>query len=276
MEIWLWFVNRTPAQKMWSVALVAAFVEVASQTLGSALQPQQREWDNLHHPPLLSRATRVTGGFGEWAKAAYLVHLLCVEEGCLGAWDSLGGKHCADAVHLKIEISLTRRVLHEELHAAILPYILLGTHRHRTQMILLHLEHHRQSIVGVGDTERHLWSLRVLLPIHTSHLVAGHTIAHHKSYFVVAELFDLANKTSLNLLWGGCHSGGCWSFHFRVVLSVFWLCCVNSFTANIIQNYKTKMKKSIVWQIFFLVSNILLGLRIIWQSHVGRALLAVM
>ena len=81
-------------------------------------------------------------------------------------------------------------------------------------------------------------------PINTSHLVARHTVAHHKSYFIVAKLFNLANKASLYLLGDRCRRGSHRCFHCRVVLW-FWLCrCANGFTTSINPKLQNKNEKT--------------------------------
>ena len=50
-----------PTQEVSLVAVVTTLVEVGAQRLGSLIQTEQREGDDLGQPPLLALATTIVG-----------------------------------------------------------------------------------------------------------------------------------------------------------------------------------------------------------------------
>ena len=77
-------------------------------------------------------------------------------------------------------------------------------------MLLLNLKENSQRIVRVSYAETHPRSVGELAPIYAVDGITLQTVAHNKTYLIVAQLFDFADEAGLDVFafytrWlGGC------------------------------------------------------------------------
>ena len=187
MEVGLGACDGRPAQEVGLKTAIAALVEVTLKALGSALKAQQREGYYLDHPPALTLAHLIDRLVWQGAKVTHERHTLLVEVVGIAARTAEGRKGGAYAVNLEVEVTLSRGILNEELHTAILPHGAIARSGHSTKVILLNLEQKRQRSIGVGYAHTHAGSIGVCLPIDTIDGDGLQAVAHNKTHLVVAQ-----------------------------------------------------------------------------------------